>query len=544
MASDVTASVSGIDLKPIGITISYGVNAIPECLVEIDAADSTSLALLQNPDKYKRQNVCTISFSVNDKITGFTNEIKFEGLFDGISISQSMGHISYAAVFKGNAQLLLEADTTLPGLSPYGMDPFHMVNTIGFNGIAADDTSSLQNYLNGIPFKGQSIAELYKALVIATLNYQISGDALSNLVPSPDENSDFSTLIDVLENEGRQAKLTACQSLIENLNIDALSQLKALTDCGSYGTGGGVVESFTHGPRVLWENMVDFYGDLGCLLIVGNSQIFVVPDNGFLTMDVPKPGTGQHSSTPNLVYPADYNDYSYNESGYKDVGYVALVTQKVPMLGSFATNSCYQGAYPKKNAHSKSPGVALLVVEVSPLLFETACASIYLPGAAPNSIDNQVKKPTNVAPGKKVESMSTPVGRATLTEEQIAEAANDAYNGKVKQMGDTYAQIKYYQARYGDRGGTILSSFSNSWCPGTVGKMYTKYPSNWIAFMVQRVTHRISLSPPNSGTATTTISFNCGRSGLKIDSVDQDPIYQYSYGDALGVQNQFIQDIT
>jgi len=105
-----------------------------------------------------------------------------------------------------------------------------------------------------------------------------------------------------------------------------------------------------------------------------------------------------------------------------------------------------------------------------------------------------------------------------------------------------YAETKFYQARYGDRLGTITLDFNPDWVPGTGGSLYIRETGVFIAFYVTGVTHRIDLSPPNNGSATTIINFSCGRIGSDPVGVDKDMFLGYDRDKEEKLQNRYLGD--
>jgi hypothetical protein len=63
-----------------------------------------------------------------------------------------------------------------------------------------------------------------------------------------------------------------------------------------------------------------------------------------------------------------------------------------------------------------------------------------------------------------------------------------------------------------------------------------------LAFHVANVTHRIDVSAPNTGSAITTVSFNCGRLGYSPPGTLSDVFLGYNSGKEQGVQSSYIGD--
>ena len=106
-----------------------------------------------------------------------------------------------------------------------------------------------------------------------------------------------------------------------------------------------------------------------------------------------------------------------------------------------------------------------------------------------------------------------------------------------------YAEIKFYQARYGDRRGTITMSFNTNWAPGASGTLYVRETGFSLDFWVESVTHRVDMTPPAGGSAITIINFCCGRMGTSPVGVDEDKFTGYNKSKETDFINKFISDI-
>jgi hypothetical protein len=132
------------------------------------------------------------------------------------------------------------------------------------------------------------------------------------------------------------------------------------------------------------------------------------------------------------------------------------------------------------------------------------------------------------------------IGKNT-TAEGVASKKSSAGN-LTKATLDNYAETKMYQAKYIDRQGTITMDFNPNWVPGTGGSLFIRETGMTLAFHVTNVTHRIDVSAPNTGSAITTVSFNCGRLGASPPGTDSDVFLGYNLGKEEGVQSAFIGD--
>jgi hypothetical protein len=77
--------------------------------------------------------------------------------------------------------------------------------------------------------------------------------------------------------------------------------------------------------------------------------------------------------------------------------------------------------------------------------------------------------------------------------------------------------------------------------------MFMKYPGVFLDFFVVGVTHRFQLSGKNNGTATTTVSFDCGRTstvGDKSTGVSKLLVYGgFTAGDSKDFANDWTSSI-
>jgi len=546
--SDVHVTISGpLPLKPIGVEMTYAVNAVPVCEVLMDPTEST---ILQDPDSYKRQGLITVTINVKG------STISFVGYFDGISVSQSMGGISYAAILKGQAQLLLEADTVVPGLSPYGMNPFAAYSPAVVNPGSNAQEAVINMKLGEIVINlsQTSFADSYKQLAITCLTYQIQPISFEKLISNQiDTGLNVTNLKEILSNPGRLAKMQKAIDYLKNLDTTSLAGLTDVFASANIYNAQSLINLYINGSRMLWENMVSFYDVLGAVLIPANNSIIVVPNNGFITFPPIVPGMRQHSTITNAAYPADYNSFNYNDKGYVDVGYVALIANQQITAGQTATYPAFQGGYPSKSNDSVSAGAAVVILDANPIVYQAADS--YFNSTL--ALQNAQSLTANVS------SSTTGMGKIGAGNIGTIPASNPSsveqksktdYYQNLSAFGDNYAQLKFLQLRYGDRMGSITSRFNPNWCPGTVGQLFSRGVGDsgtstqggagiFLNFMVQSITHSISLSPPNGGTATTNISFNCGRLGVNSFSIPNDPLYNYGYSQVQTAQAAFLKDV-
>jgi hypothetical protein len=123
------------------------------------------------------------------------------------------------------------------------------------------------------------------------------------------------------------------------------------------------------------------------------------------------------------------------------------------------------------------------------------------------------------------------------------EKKDQRFVASLRDVLKNYAETKYYQARYGDRQGSITLDFNPKWVPGTSGSLYVRETGTFVAFYVTGVTHRIEMGAPHNGTAMTSITFCCGRVGASPPGVEQDMYLGYNLAKEKAIQAAFLSDI-
>ncbi len=520
-------------MSPIGFSVTYGINTIPVCLIDLDPTDSS---ILTNSDSLKRQAVnltCTVQ-SDTGLPTATTRTLTFSGLYDGLSPSQSVGSASYNAVVKGNAQILLETYSKIPGFCNMGTNPYQIVNNFlsDLNGDGAQNFGGLeQATLQMLTTDSINALQYYYNCVLAILTVQKSG-FYDNLISSDALNNGFTKLLQGTNYLANVSK--ALDIMTSNFDTSAITDVQA--DLGSTfkSLGTGVLDMYMQGPDRLWENLLNFYGSCGCNLVPANNKIFVVPDNGFVYFDHSSYSSGK-SGQINAAFPADYSSYSYNDNGYVSIGAVGIVANNQISFNGFAFNPLFlRGSFIGPDS---LPGSA--IVELPDHIFAMVDSNSAL------EVDNylpRLKLYTPDIPGLYTKKVTYAAAASTPAQTSQSQPT-------IKDLADNYAEIKYYQLRYGDRIGQIVMNFNPNWVPGTCGTLYIKIQGGnvpdgtYIDFLVQSVTHRVSVSAPTTGTSMTVVTFSCGRVGTSPVGVTSDAFFQYDSGKMATVQSNFLSDI-
>lgn len=511
MSSQISISVEGlkdasgskIKVNPIGVELNYTYNEIPFALVNLQGTD---VALLCGFEQYRRQPV-TI------KISSEFGCIKFEGLVDGLSMAQSVGSIALQMVVKNSFQVLKETYPKLPGLHPAGIDLFRRIDLVKFNGMDGDFFRKISldvavklnidtNAKNVIDYfihaakvfvKGQQQIEL-----VATIAGNVAG------------------IVKVAQDS---AKTTLPIALDKLSKIDTTFVKGMPFNASSPMVSNQIIDNLAISNDNLFSSLINSLAEFGCVLVISNSKAFVVPEVGFLKIDHSKvPGPGELSTISNVIYPAQYDTLRFDDNGYRDI----------------------RACYVVSDANMQLPGTKFtseLGYYIDPSTAKGGVLTLSLPsyvaiggaGYLFNATKDQQKSILNEA-----DNISEEFEEASLKES--LRATDTKLEAGTADMQDTFinnwAQLKYLQSKYMDRTGSFSMRFNPKWCPAAIGTLYTRRPGVYIDFFVTSVSHRFSVSAPNSGTAETVVNFNCGRMGKSTDGTGIDKVKFYDYDSA------------
>jgi hypothetical protein len=551
--TDVKLTVSPLPgVTPIGISLNFSVGAIPVCLVDfapglpsaVKIEPGVGLGVLQNPDQYKRLEEIDVDINVKSR-TGSGSEIshslKWKGLLDGINLSNNIGGNTYQAVLKGKAQTLLELTTMTPGLIPGSIDIYKNpytsflldCNSGPDNAYMAWSEFSVQEGLN----LETNPLDFYVKLMGKVIEDQL-GKYSQYL--GKEETVYESQVLEKLFTENRYQKaLQKGKDLIDKIDISAVQSgtIMGITTA-SVGVGDVVKDYFFSGPPVILENLMNFLNFLGCTLVFGSEKIWVVPERSFIKQQGPKPGEKEESTLYNAAYPADYNGYNYSDNGYKDTMAVVLsqtVTVGGVALASIPKDPALVGFYKDENELTNASGV--LVLPDHPFAL-----SAFNNNANPTN-SKEFKNKADGDESYMPEPKKYGDNETKEAQSQKADENKEEYVSTLSPSLNNYAEIKFYQARYGDRRGSINLSFNPNWIPGTAGTLFVRETGFNLDFWVESVTHRIDVSPPAGGSAMTIVNFCCGRMGTSPVGVESDKFLGYDRGMESSVQSAFVSDI-
>jgi len=511
----ISGELSGV-ITPIGVTITYPKSGLAIAIVDVDP---TTTSLIASVDSY-RHTSATIT------ITTPSGSIKFVGFFDGLTFNQTRGGFAYQAVFKSKFQDLMYIYPRLFGVS-CGTEYFCRKSVATIPPTQNDEL--IVNWTpNNKKIPPGPILRYYINCLISFVESQKNSSSVLQM-----RVSDQKQILELLQNPVYQKQLNYAESLLASIDTSAADG--CILNGSSLDGFAKIQQYVTARTNNLFELLVNGLNGFGCSYFSGANTMFVVPENTFLALDTRNtPGYRQESAIINVAYPAQFTNLSFNDNGYRDIRYCVLVGPQ-----GWITGANYQpvqttlGLYEDKD--SKSTGIVILPVPDLLSMITSGAAGIIQKDARTNlaagnghSLNNTNQVGDTDKSTKKEDSVVT-------TSSNVIEGARIKYN--------KWAQIKYYQLKYADRTGSILMSFNPNWCPGTSGLAYTRYPGILVDFFVDSVSHRVSLTAPNTGEATTAIQFSSGRvNGASISGADE--FYNYDLAKMKKIQKSFVQDIS
>jgi hypothetical protein len=529
--SDVKINASGLGGTPVGVTIVSQVGSIPTASVDIIPP--------KGGFNVSKRTEASVSVSVDSHIGNqlTSRRLTFKGLLDGLSLNSSVGSVNYQAVIKNKAQTLLELTTYTPGLSPAGINiyrnpSFSMLTNTDESGavVSWGKIERSDGIFNQSPIKA------YTAILKWILNQQKSG--WRDFIGKDATISGGIPFEQIFSDARYGSAVSAGLSLLESVDYSMVSggmldNIKSNNDLVMTALG----DLYRSGPQVLLENYMNFLAYMGCTLIFSNSKLYIVPINSVLKQATYTPGKGSISSKTNAAGPADYNSFSYNDNGYRDVAGAIVVIEGLAggfNLGTPGTDSGGAAYYMEADGSSRASGV--IAVKAHPFM----AINPYAPrGDEAKELLGKADSNNSRYPSR------TPAGQALGIGKDYAVVAKQKIGDIKSSLGEamkTYAQSVFYQTRYGDRQGSITLDFNPNWVPGTGGTLYVRDPGISVHFYVTSVTHRVEMGAPNHGSAITVINFSCGRAGTSPPGITKDKFLGYDLGKEYGVQTSYIGD--
>jgi len=525
MKSDVEIVLGGPGFPtvvPVGATFSYGINMIPVATVMLDAR---STSMLCDFDRHRRK---LVGIQVNTT----KGCLHFDGFLDGVNLSQQNGALSLALVIKNRHQWLLETFTKVPGLHPTSVEIYNNLPILKADLEEGNDEGFIKSVQLGQYALSQvslekPIFQVIKSVYRSALELLEQTPRIFNLNVRQAPTVQLAAESEIFLRE----KLPLAKAMIDSIDTGAVDGMLLTAAASSLGPDliGHAVQSL---EGSLFDALVAMAQQYGCNVVVGNTQMFIVPDVGFLKM----PHTNgvirtRHSTIPNVLYPAEYISHQFSDMGYRDIKGVMLAStpESMPLIVSSAGSRAI-GTYTDPDAIGGFLFEYLPKFVSGPLEF----ISISQGFASARALEQfQQRRPDIAAP----EAEKIVTNNAELAAERDIE-------NFINSVGNNWAQLVYLQRKFGDRTGSVNGIFDPGWAPGAAGTMFTRYPGTWIDFRVTNVEHTFSCTPGNAS-ATTTISYDCGRvGGATRKGVDNVLFYNYDYAKSEAFARRFIANVT
>jgi hypothetical protein len=551
--SDVKLKVEGLSgITPIGFSVTYQIGAIPTAEVSFAPGNIQPLkisgpptGLLANVDSEKRKKDVTVNVEVNTYAGAEAGrkirKLKFVGLLDGVSIHNLVGGNAYHAVLKNKAQVLLELTTVMPGLYPSSVNiyknPDHSI-TLKTGGSEDTAVKAWGRLVVDEAVFSKPPIECYTEIIKLIIKKQ--QDGWQTFCGTNRILGEMQVFSKIFEDPRYKKALNTAKEIFDKIDLSAVQGGSQPKKSGMQLVFQGLANTFAGGPTILLENYLNFLHSVGVTLIFSNTKIFAVPINSVINQELTVPSFKKIQDKPNICYPADYNSYTYNDNGYRDIATVLVSTAGYvggTYLGGITFDNGAVAHFAEQKNQSQASGV--LVVQAHPWLLASPIATL--------ATDSKEGRKTQDQPS----ISQTEEGAEDFTSSS-QEAKGDAASRQkekdkdvqkqLKTVLDNYAETKFYQSRYSDRQGSITMDFNPDWVPGTSGALYVRESQMWLVFYVVSVTHRIEVGAPANGTAITIINYNCGRMGKKPPGVDKDEFLGYDKGKEQKVRDQFIQD--
>jgi hypothetical protein len=520
MNSEVRIRLVGDDIPtfiPIGATIHYGIGKIPCAFVELDP---NSLSLLCDFDSIRRKPVDLYV----DTTAGC---LHFSGLIDGLSFHQSPGMLNATMVIKSPFQWLTEIYPRIIGIHPSSINAFRPQPMLTWNNTHPDEVQILGGQIANSNLKLDTSLNLVD-FIINVMKLAIQSQVLQQQVPTTGTTPGLLAMMKDAD-LNRKNLTPLVMELLNGIDTSACQGLEILGS--TQGVCSMTFQNIAMMRDNIWANLTRMLADIGCTLIVGNEKAYVVPEASFLR--VPKLQTTQRrkrSFLPNTVFPAEYDNLSFNDNGFINLkGVYVTHDQGVRPFNLGTTGAVEMGYYIDELATGN-----ILVTSLPAFISFGIVESAVFGG---QGLHSRIKKRASLC------GIKVPLTTAKTSMVKTSALCERSFS-KTKQYMDQWAQMEYCRLKYDDRTGNINTAFNNNWAPGAVGSAYTRLPGTYMDFYVTDVTHIFQLTAPNGGRANTNINFKAGRMGpaanAGLDSID---LYDYDYSSAQEFSTNFINNI-
>lgn len=518
MISEVTITLEGDELPgftAIGASVSYGINKIPTATIQLDPSVND---LLCDFDPIRRSKA-----TLNIETTNGC--LYFDGVVDGLSFAQSPGSLNASLVLKHPFQLLTEVYPRIVGIHPGSTNIFHMKNLINvdYNGVPADAMLRTLTIFGNNLNTQQNLVDFSVDLARATIKSQ-------EVIPITADDGSTVGLHRVVADSDMIRKQLSKQVLALLDNIDTSACKGMIISAASKAAVDKTIQSIAMMRDNVFTNLVRELSELGCMLVIGSRKAYVVPEATYLR--IPKIGPAnrkQRSDLVNVIYPAEYNSFVFNDNGFVNLkGVYVMHNPNTSYATGGIGNMIDMGIYVDQSASGN-----IYTTTLPDFVSHGLVNAAGLGAAMQNRISNRKR-----LFAKKVE--------ANTMSEVVRNSFDQILDNQTRtEFMNQWAQMEYCRMKYDDRSGSISSVFNNNWAPGMVGTLYTREPGTWLDYFVTDVTHTFNLNPPNGGSATTSVMYKGGRMGATSDvGLDNLSLYDFGYNQALTYGNKFLDDIS
>lgn len=511
MKADLKVTVSSPDIpllnsiKPVGLTLSYGINELPTSSLDLSTED---MALFCDYTAWKRKPIKVIVFSKNGCL-------QFDGLADGLSTSCSVGSMSTQLVIKHPFQILFETYPRTPGFHPGSEDILNMTPVMSFKN--AGNNWFLNLYGTGVPTYKQNPIKYVIDLAIFMLENQQR--AVNAYKPRTNANFRLASVIAAVS-EYTPALFKKSIALLNSIDTTRTDGMNFISNGNHANVLISIFSNLAENTSSVLDFVISGIKLFKCNLIIAFDKAYTVPNAGFLIQEANTNIVGK-STTPNIAYPADYSSYQFSDNGFKDIKGVYVYGAATGMAYGRSVPSIGEGAWVDPDPLVKG-GIAMANIPLfSFYAFDSSASTA------------QVTTPPTGA--------VVPGAAAVKGVSEQTQATRDATS---QEFYDNWAQMTYFELKYMDRTGSLNSMFNPRWAPGAVGTIYTKQPGAFIDMFVTGVTHTFSISAPNTGIASTSVSFTCGRFGKSRTGMSSIRLFKFDAGSSLAYAADFVNNIS
>ena len=519
------------DLRPIGASISYGVNRIPVASVSLGPE---SMGLLCDFDAFRRKNSTLTVRSDGGCLT-------FDGIIDGLSTSQHPGGMNINLVLKHKFTLLNEVYPRLLGLNSGGTNVFAINQPFQINPTGLSGSNLLSDFQNIFGYIADGSLKLDSNVIDFIVNLCKLIVKSQTLTQTPTTAEQAATKSNALFKALRAADINknnlapTVLTLLDSIDTSYCSGMTLAANAAN--VADRIIRDTAFLQDTVFACLLKLIHEYGCCLVIGNSKAYILPEALFLK--VPKIDSthrGSRGSDYNIVMPSQYESFSFNDNGENTIKGVHVIEDPSTTINNIAgasSTGVISGIFldPNPNVFGN------IVVRTLPNFATTANA--YAVGVGSAGIHKAISEQNGLITGKVSKS------QALTALQQVDKTIKSNAIAPAQTFMNNWAQLEYCRLKYEDRSGSINTAFHNIFAPGAVGSLYTRIPGTYIDFYVYSVTHTFNVGAASHGSADTSVSFKCGRAGSSTSNgLDRLDMFDYGYTNSAQFCESFINNIS